>query len=89
MHKTFEFIHRISLLLLWLLSLAWAACGYMRETHSIKSYSIPGGQFVHPFFPLVEKLENVPRGHGNKIATSVLLSGILLNPEAKREETLA
>ena len=48
--------------------------------------SIPGGHFMHPSTPLVEELENVPRGHGNNVATSQFLSGILLNPVAKRAE---
>ena len=41
---------------------------------------------MHPSTPLVEELENVPRGHGNNVATSQFLSGILLNPVAKRAE---
>lgn len=41
---------------------------------------------MHPSAPLVEELENVPRGHGNNVATSQLLSAILLNPVAKRAE---
>lgn len=41
---------------------------------------------MHPSTPLAEELENVPRGHGNNVATPWLLSGILLNPEAKRAE---
>lgn len=49
-------------------------------------YSIPGGHFMHPSTPLVDELENVPRGHGNNVATSQLLSCILLNPVAKRAE---
>ena len=47
--------------------------------------TIPGGQFVHPSAPLVEELENVPRGHGNNVAVDGSLSpGIRLNPEANR-----
>lgn len=41
---------------------------------------------MHPSTPLVDELENVPRGHGNNVATSQLLSCILLNPVAKRAE---
>ncbi len=39
---------------------------------------------MHPSSPLMEELENVPRGHGNNVTTRQLLSSILLNPEAKR-----
>ena len=46
-------------------------------------HSIPGGHFMHPLAPLVEELENVPRGHGNNVATTGLLSAILLNPDAR------
>ena len=44
------------------------------------SCNIPGGQFVHPSAPLVEELENVPKGHGSITATVSSLRGVNLNP---------
>ena len=40
---------------------------------------------MHPPFPLVERLENVPRGQGKKKFSKELLC-IILNPEPKRAE---
>ena len=54
------------------------------KTSCKEGYSIPGGQFVHPSAPLVEESENVPRGHGNIVATLELSPGIRLNPVATR-----
>lgn len=51
---------------------------------------IPGGQGVHPYFPLVEVLENVPIGHGlRRVSYSVSLVGICLNPEANKAVIMA
>lgn len=51
---------------------------------------IPGGQGVHPYFPLVEVFENVPIGHGlRRVSNSVSLVGISLNPDANKAEIMA
>ena len=45
---------------------------------------------MHPYFPLVEVLENVPIGHGlRRVSYSVSLVGICLNPEANIAEIIA
>ena len=45
---------------------------------------------MHPYFPFVEALENVPTGHGaRRVSYSVLLVGICLNPEANKAEIIA
>ena len=45
---------------------------------------------MHPYFPLVEVLENVPTGHGlRRVSYSVSLVGICLNPEANKAEIIA
>ena len=44
---------------------------------------------MHPSFPFVEALENVPTGHGaRRVSYSVLLVGICLNPEANKAEII-
>ena len=45
---------------------------------------------MHPYFPFVEALENVPIGHGARsVSYSVSLVGRFLNPEANKAETMA
>ena len=45
---------------------------------------------MHPCFPFVEALENVPTGHGKRsVSYSVSLVGRFLNPEANKAEVMA
>lgn len=44
---------------------------------------------MHLSAPLSEELENVPRGHGNKVVRYGSLLGIVLKPESKRAEIMA
>ena len=44
---------------------------------------------MHSSAPLSEELENVPRGHGNKVVRYGSLLGIDLKPDAKRAEIRA
>ena len=61
-----------------------------QDTGCKKANEIPGGQGVHPYFPFVEALENVPIGHGARsVSYSVSLVGRFLNPEANKAETMA
>jgi len=61
-----------------------------QDTGCKEANKIPGGQGVHPYFPFVEALENVPTGHGlRRVSYSVSLVGICLNPEANKAEIIA
>ena len=63
---------------------------FIQDTGCKEANKIPGGQAVHPYFPFVEALENVPTGHGKRrVSYSVSLVGICLNPEASKAEIIA